>query len=108
MDAFLARHGLAAAPKSDHASSSGFADVGRIDAVPHIGPTGREGYRKFLAADLPRAFALSPAGGWAWRSGPAAPDDALTLCQKHSRLPCRLYAVDDAVVWTPQTSEARP
>ena len=47
-----------------------------------------------------RAFALSPGGAWGWA---AEGDDptlrALSSCQKQSREPCRLYAVDDDVVW---------
>jgi dienelactone hydrolase len=80
--------------------ASGFARIEEADKVPHVAPSVRaEGYAKFLAADVPRAFAISPSGAWAWRSGLDAVKVAMERCQIGSRTPCALYAVDDKVVW---------
>ncbi len=91
-----------------------FAALDAVDAVPHIGATGREGYRAFLARPSPRAFALAPGGAWAWAvSDPAEPDAAvqraLERCQTHSRgTSCRIYAVNEEVVWTPAPLPTTP
>jgi hypothetical protein len=83
---------------------SGFAEVSDVSKVPGISEAGREQYRRFLAADAPRAFALSPSGNsWTWFSSPV-PDaawHALVGCSERAKEQCQLYAVDEAVVWTP-------
>ncbi len=84
------------------APPSGFADISDDSKLPGISEAGREQYRRFLTAPAPRAFALSPSGHWAWFSSPV-PDAAwraLTSCTERAKQQCRLYAVDDAVVWT--------
>lgn len=79
-----------------------------IDAIPYINDKGRERYRVWLKHAPPRAFALSPTGSYAYTSGaspadeslPSAPAErALLLCNRNSKTPCQLYAVDKAVVW---------
>jgi hypothetical protein len=85
-------------------SPSGFAPLGDDSRLPGISEAGREQYRRFLAAPSPRAFALAPSGiAWAWSFSrvPDAAWRALTLCAERAHEPCRLYAVDDAVVWLP-------
>ncbi len=82
---------------------SGYAAISDDTKLPGIGETGRAQYRRFLAAPAPRAFAIAPFGGaWAWNSRlvPDAAWKALTQCAKRARQQCRLYAVDDSVVWT--------
>lgn len=77
-----------------------FAPLDNVDAIPHIKEKGREGYRTFLGKSFPRAFAISEASAWGWANegdDPAA--RALANCQKHSLQPCKLYAIDDYVVW---------
>jgi dienelactone hydrolase len=78
-----------------------FAKVDDVDAVPHLKDAARERYRQFIAASPPKAFALAPNGAWASRSDvPGAMREALERCQTHAKdQTCRLYAVDDAVVW---------
>lgn len=81
-----------AAPRTD------FAKVDDVNAVPHVRNV--DGYVKFLTLPVPRAFAISPSGAW----GSAVDGDdptarAVANCQKNSRTPCRLYAIDDYVVW---------
>lgn len=58
------------------------------------------GYRKFLAAKEPRAFATD-GSHWGYASGDDAPSRALAFCERKAEAdaPCRLYAVDHAVVW---------
>jgi hypothetical protein len=77
---------------------SGIDDVGKI---PFLKATGREGYKAFLTKQYPRAFALSPSGAWGWAEmGDDPLERALANCNRNSKnTPCRLYAVDDSVVW---------
>lgn len=83
-------------PRSDFASLEDEA------AVPHVGANGRKGYATFLQKGLPRAFALSGTGAWGWAAeGDDPTARAIANCQKHSKAPCRLYAVDEEVVWKP-------
>ena len=70
-------------------------------AVPGLGETGRAGYANFLKSGLPRAFAIGSPGIWAWAAGGDPAARAITNCQKNSKQPCKLYAVDDEVVWQP-------
>jgi len=81
-------------PKTDYAT------IDNVDAIPYLKASGRAQYRDFLDLPLPRAFALSPTGAWSWAEDGDDPiDQALSDCQKHSSQPCRLYAVNDNVVW---------
>lgn len=82
-------------PKSD------FAAIDNVDAIPYLKDTGREAYRTFLSKSLPRAFALSPSGQWSWaEEGDDPAERVLASCQASSKAPCKLYAVDDYVVWS--------
>jgi len=78
-----------------------FAAVDELDKIPHLKDKGRAGYQTFLTKQLPRAFAISPSGAWAWSERGHDPRArALADCNKHSlSKPCRLYAVDAEVVW---------
>ena len=80
---------------------SAYATIDNIDAIPYLQRVGREQYRVFLAKPTPRAFAVSTSGGWSWaEDGDDPVARVLTSCQRSSGEPCRLYAVDDDVVWT--------
>lgn len=82
-------------PKSD------FAALDNIDAIPYLKEKGRAAYRAFLGKSLPRAFAVSPSGAWSWaEDGDDPAERVLANCQGNSQVPCKLYAVDDYVVWT--------
>ena len=82
-------------PRSD------FAALGDINSVPFLRERGREAYRAFLAKSTPRAFAVSPSGAWSWaEEGEDPVSRVLSACQASSQQPCKLYAVDDYVVWT--------
>lgn len=87
---------------------TGYAAIDDIDAIPYLSDRGRAGYRDWLGKGTPRAFALAPNGHWASSWGlkprdPAAPLDpaerAVWSCERLAKVPCRLYAVNTAVVW---------
>lgn len=82
--------------------SSNFAAIDDSSKVPLLSQAGLAEYQRFLASGLPRAFAISTDhGSWAWNAG--AFDSmamALRRCVDRAHLICRLYAVDDDVVWT--------
>lgn len=77
-----------------------YAALDNVEAIPYLRDRGREQYRVFLEKSTPRAFAVSPSGAWSWAEDGDDPErQALNDCQKHSSAPCRLYAVDNNVVW---------
>jgi len=89
----------------------GFARFEEADAVPFLRERGREAYREFITRSLPRAFAIAPTGalGWAtqpaqvsYRSGMRADviESAMERCNSRANGACRLYALDNRVVWT--------
>lgn len=112
VEAFLAGLGLPAQatlalPRLEHdqplpPATQAFA-LDDAQAIPHVGPAAREGYRKFLAAPQPRAFAIAPTGAWAYMYGRAdAMAAAVERCTQFAKAKgsvCQLYAVDDRVVW---------
>jgi dienelactone hydrolase len=57
-----------------------------------------KGYNNFLKRSTPRAFALNESH-WGWADGDDALSRALANCQRKSNTPCRLFAVDDDIVW---------
>ncbi len=86
-------------PKTD------FAAVDNVDAIPYLTKKGREEYRAFLNRSLPRAFAISTTGAWSWAEDGDDPEQsAIANCNKISREPCKLYTVDNDVVWGDQTA----
>ncbi len=77
-----------------------FAPIDDVAAVPYLPDSGRDAYREFLDKMTPRAFALSASGAWGWAEEGEEPDErAVAACQVKSSQPCRLYTVDDYVVW---------
>ena len=79
---------------------SNFAALQDIAKVPFIKAPGRGGYQLFLNSDSPRAFAIAPSGAWGWASEGDDPlARALGNCNAHDYGNCKLYAVDDDVVW---------
>ena len=81
----------------------GTRDLAPLPAPPalpqptQLNETGRKGFTAFLSAGPHNAFAVSPRGGFAWRSGRRsdreAADDALAKCAEFAP-DCTLYAVD--------------
>ncbi|QJE01286.1 prolyl oligopeptidase family serine peptidase [Massilia forsythiae] len=83
-----------------------FAGVGDIDSVPFLSENGRRAYKEYLTKLTPRAFAISPSGGWCWAEEGEDPESrALATCSAKSDKPCRLYSVDEHVVWNPDLLE---
>ena len=79
---------------------TGFAPLDDEVTVPHVRETGRAGYKLYLAKQMPRAFAIAPNGAWGWAEGGDDPlRRALFNCNRSGQGECRLYSVDDQVVW---------
>jgi dienelactone hydrolase len=77
-----------------------FASIDDVEAVPFLSESGREAYKDYLSKATPRAFAVSSTGSWSWAEDGEDPDSrALAKCGEYSKVPCRLYSVDDYVVW---------
>jgi dienelactone hydrolase len=100
VDSFLARQGFARPGVMPTPPATQFAALQDDNALPVHSESAREGFRKFLAAKPPRAFALGP-GHWGYANGDDALSRSLGFCQRNSSQPCKLYAVDDSIVWSP-------
>lgn len=102
VEAFLGQLGFNVSGLIARPPASAYATVDQIDKVP-LKPAGREArYRRFLEMKLPRALAIGPGGESGIASGDWAMGRALGFCAgAGAGGPCRLYAVDDDVVWTP-------
>jgi hypothetical protein len=81
-----------------------------VDAVPGLDERGKQGYRLWLTKKTPRAFVVASDGRWnsAWGTKPLKAGDpadpaerAMALCARAGKPDCKLYAVDDEVVWKP-------
>jgi dienelactone hydrolase len=113
VERFLARAGMPTRVQyqvSDptQPQATDFAAVDAVDSVPFLDDAGRNGYRNFLHQFPSRAFAVSDSGAWSWAEGGDDPMAvAVANCQKQSSDPCRLYAVNNAVVWKDPSDETR-
>ena len=113
VEAFLERIGMPTRVQyevQDQAAPqpSGFAAIDAVKAVPYLDAAGRAAYRAFLNQYPTRAFAVSSSGAWSWAEGGDNPMSvALANCRKENgNSPCRLYAVDNQVVWNDTSSAA--
>jgi hypothetical protein len=86
------------------------SDINDLSIFDNYRPSVRTAYQEFLKRPLPRAFALSDNGGsyQAWSRVPRDPNDSpdpavrvISGCEKFHKSRCRLYAVDNAVVYKP-------
>jgi len=85
----------------------GFAPLEKADAVPFLKEKGREAYKEFLSKPTPRAFAIAPNGAWATssRTVPGSRQQldvvgyAMESCNRRGNGECKLYALDERVVW---------
>ena len=100
VDKFLAKLGFAQSATAVQSVPSGFAEIGDGAKVPVSAQSKTAGYQKFLDAKSPRAFAIGERGSWGWAAGDYAVGKALGNCLRSGQ-PCKLYAVDDDVVWKP-------
>jgi dienelactone hydrolase len=111
VDAFLAELGLphtvqVRLPLVGHQTPppprTDFAKLGDEKAIPRSKESGQQGLVAYRAAELPKAYAISASGSsWAFITGRAdAMQAALDRCNSFAKdASCKLYAVDDAVVW---------
>lgn len=99
VDDFLAQLGFTQPAIVKRPPASGFADVTDASKVPVSAKNQSGAYAKFLQAKLPRAFAVGNKGGWGYATGDYVTGRALGYCQRSGQI-CKLYAVDDQVVWT--------
>ncbi|WP_322105213.1 dienelactone hydrolase family protein [Paraburkholderia sp. J41] len=110
VEAFLASAGLPTAVQyrvntPAAPNGTGYAAIDSVGAVPFLDQAGRDGYRNFLKQYPSRAFAVSDSGAWSWAEGGDNPMSvAIANCEKHSADPCRLYAVNETVVWNDNTA----
>lgn len=87
-------------PPMEPPARTGYAAVDDVDAVPFLTESTKKAYRGFLEKDMPRAFAVSTSGAYGWAvQGEDPIRDALESCNSNVRGTCKLYAVDDFVVW---------
>jgi len=101
VEAHLAKAGFTKPGLVARPPASGFAKIDEVDKVPTSAAV-RDGiYQRFLAAKSPRAFAVGAGGAAGYANGDWAPGKALGFCQARRGQPCKLYAVDDDVVWVP-------
>lgn len=100
VDRFLAKLGFNRPAIVVKPANSGFAEVGDSAKVPVSALSKSTGYRRFLDAGSPRAFAIGERGSWGWAAGDYAVGKALGNCQRSGQS-CKLYAVDNDVVWRP-------
>lgn len=91
----------AARTRTSMLSSTNFAPVEDIAAVPYVKEKGRNGYKWYLTRRVPSAFAIGPNGAYAWATGGVEPvQRALHNCNLRANGQCRIYAVDKTVVWS--------
>lgn len=99
VERWLAGRGFMRPGEAARPPASGFAAIDDVAKVPLREAQRDSLYRRFLAAPRPRAFAVGGQGAAGWASGDWARGRALGWCQRTRGDPCRLYAVDDDVVW---------
>jgi dienelactone hydrolase len=94
-------------PEPPAPRATNFAKLDDVDAVPFLSENGRKAYREYLTKMTPRAFAVSPTGAWTWAEEGEDPDSrALATCSAKSNQPCKLYSIDDHVVWNENVDAA--
>jgi len=102
LDQFVRLQGIAIPQATGAPPASGFAAIGDASKLPLVKQDVKEtGYVRFLALDLPRALAIGPKGEWAFFSGENVIARTLDRCAQTAKTACKLYAVDDNVVWQP-------
>jgi dienelactone hydrolase len=98
VDRFLASLGFTVSATVERPAATGYAKVDEIDKLPFRGAKARAFYEKFLAAKSPRAFAIGDDGAVGYAVDDYVLAKALGFCTRSGQH-CRLYAVDDEVVW---------
>jgi dienelactone hydrolase len=99
VDAYLAKAGITQSALPPVPEATGFADVADLNKVPISADNVQKLYTRFLSSPVPRAFAIGPNGAAGFAYGDWAIGRALGFCQARRGAPCKLYAVDQKVVW---------
>ncbi len=116
LDAFLARIGMPSASTYPEnmpmpvPPASGYAKIDDVDALPYVNSEkGKAFYRKFLKKPIPRVFVVGDGvAADAYESFDPL-TSALRRCEAGGKgKNCRLYAVDNKVVWTRPTPAPPP
>ena len=82
--------------------ASGYGDIDDMGKVPLDSVDGVNNYRRFLDSSFPRAFAVSATRRhWAWNTGANDVSEALRRCAERASQTCKLYAIDETVVYLP-------
>jgi dienelactone hydrolase len=93
-------------PEPPMPQPTNYARLDDIESVPFLSENGKRAYAEYLTKMTPRAFAVSSSGAWCWAEEGEDPDArALATCSAKSDKPCRLYSVDEHVVWNPDLAE---
>jgi dienelactone hydrolase len=100
VDEFLGQLGFTRPAIVGRPAPSQFAEVNDAGKVPVSAQSRTTGYARFLEGKAPRAFAVGERGGWGYAFGDYATGKAIGNCQRSGQT-CKLYAVDDDVVWRP-------
>jgi hypothetical protein len=79
-----------------------------ITAMPFLIEGCKVHYQKFLADTMPyKAFAISSDGHCGWKSSNTdATSQALATCKSKTTQTCRIYAINNTVVWVNDVSDA--
>ena len=102
LDHFLNSMGFAPRKLPGAPRPTRFAPLGQAPPVPALFARCLERYDVFLKWDVPRAFALSPTGDCAYAAGQLdVMAESLKRCEQRAKQACKLYAVNDEVVWVP-------
>jgi dienelactone hydrolase len=99
VEAYLASLGFTKTGLVARPAATPFARIDEAAKVPTSQSNRDTVYKRFLDANSPRALALGPKNAIGWASGDWALGRALGFCQRRHGEPCKLYAVDDEVVW---------
>jgi dienelactone hydrolase len=99
VESFLSRHGVAFA-RLDQADPDR-QPLLALERVPNIKSDACKGlYRAFLESPGPRAYAVSDDGRCGFAGGlNDAKDVAMKQCGNVAKGGCKLYAVDDSIIW---------
>ncbi len=101
LDQFVTQLGIAPPKAAGAPPASGYAAIDDASKLPKVKQDVKDsGYPRFLNTDLPRAMAIGPKGEWAFFSGDNVIQRSLERCAQTAKTACKLYAVDDSVVWT--------
>ena len=102
VDEFLSRQGFTLPGTLVKPPVTGAGKALDAAAVPLISVSQRNDvYQKYLAAKSPKALAIGSGGRLGYASGDDAMSSALGFCQRRTGQMCKLYAVDEDVVWAP-------